>query len=330
MGVEAETFVFQGMEALVASKPLRQLMEYVRRIAAIDAAVLITGESGAGKEVIARALHHYSRRAAQPWVDVSCAALAENLIESELFGHEKGAFSGADSSKPGLFELAHRGTLFLDEIGELDPKMQVKLLRILDGVPYYRLGGVRKVSVDVRIVAATNQNLDALARAGRFRADLYHRLTQFHVQTPALRERKDDILPLAALFLREAFPATRFDDEAERALLAYSWPGNIRELRNTVLQSAVAARGSVIRKPDLPERVRSKAVGPDIHPVADPGDCSLDRQERRMILEALLHTGGHQQRAANLLGISRRTLSRKLKLYALQEASSRLTSPRVQ
>jgi transcriptional regulator with PAS, ATPase and Fis domain len=304
-------------------------MEYVCRIAPIDAAVLITGESGSGKELIARAIHHYSQRSSQAWVDVSCAALPEQLIESELFGHEKGAFSGADSAKPGLFELAHRGTLFLDEIGELEPKMQVKLLRVLDGVPYYRVGGVRKVSVDVRIVAATNQNLEELVRAGRFRADLYHRLGQFLVEVPPLRERKEDILPLAYFFLRQRGDSYRFSEEAERALEVYSWPGNIRELRNTVLKSAVLANDSLIRACDLPEVVRP---GRNVRPLVtvDPRECSLDRHERRMILEVLLQTGGHQQQAARLLGISRRTLSRKLKLYAIQEAARQLSVQPVQ
>jgi len=173
---------------------MRQLLELAERIAQTNAAVLITGESGCGKELVARAVHHYSLRCAKPWVDVSCAALPEHLVESELFGYEKGAFSGADSAKPGLFELAHQGTLFLDEVGELEPRMQVKLLRVLDGVAYYRLGGVRKVSVDVRVVAATNQDLERMVRTGEFRSDLYHRLGQICLRVPPLRERPEDIV----------------------------------------------------------------------------------------------------------------------------------------
>src|SRR5579863_4985348 len=164
-------------------------------------------------------------RAAKPWVDVSCAALPEHLMESELFGHEKGAFSGADGAKPGLFELADRGTLFLDEIGELPPRMQVKLLRVLDNVPYYRLGGTRKVSVDVRVVAATNQSLAEMVEQGAFRGDLYHRLTQIAVRVPPLRERQEDILPLAEHFLRKQNPDLRFSESARRQLCAWSWPG---------------------------------------------------------------------------------------------------------
>src|SRR5215475_15473440 len=165
--------VFLGMPAIIASEPMRRLMDVVQRVARSSATVLITGESGSGKEVVARAVHHRSSRMHRPWVDLSCAALPEHLLESELFGYDKGAFSGADSSKPGLFELAHLGTIFLDEIGDLDLKMQVKLLRVLDGVPYYRLGGVKKVSVDVRVVAATNQNLELAVAQGRFRGDLF-------------------------------------------------------------------------------------------------------------------------------------------------------------
>src|SRR5665213_3544348 len=170
---ENGTRVFLGMAAVIASQPMHQLMAMVERVARSTATVLITGESGSGKELIARAVHHYSNRGHKPWVDLSCAALPEHLIESELFGHERGAFSGADSSKPGLFEMASGGTIFLDEIGELDPRMQVKLLRVLDSAPYYRLGGVKKVSVDVRIVAATNQDLEQAVSEGRFRGDLY-------------------------------------------------------------------------------------------------------------------------------------------------------------
>src|SRR5580698_6852759 len=166
------------MDAIISSPSMFAMMNMVKRVALGSAAVLISGETGTGKELIARGIHAYSLRAAKPWVDVNCAALPEHLVESELFGYEKGAFSGADSGKPGLFELAHQGTLFLDEVGELEPRMQVKLLRVLDGVAYYRLGGVRKVSVDVRVVAATNQDLERMVRTGDFRGDLYHRLGQ--------------------------------------------------------------------------------------------------------------------------------------------------------
>src|SRR6478609_2566235 len=188
---------YLGLSAIIASQPMQKLIELVIKVAQTNATVLITGESGSGKELVARAVHHYSLRCTKPWVDLNCGALPEHLIESELFGYEKGAFSGADSMKPGLFEAASTGTLFLDEIGELDPKTQVKLLRVLDGVPYYRLGGTKKVNVNVRVVAATNQHLEELVRAGRFRNDLYHRLAEVKLEIPPLRERPEDLLAIA-------------------------------------------------------------------------------------------------------------------------------------
>src|SRR3954463_5384121 len=211
---------------------MRRLMQMVERVARSNASVLITGETGSGKEFIARALHHHSLRCSKPWIDLNCAALPEHLVESELFGYEKGAFSGADSLKQGLFELANGGTLFLDEIGELEPKIQVKLLRVLDNVPYYRLGGNKKVSVDVRIIAATNQDLTAAVKTGRFRSDLYHRLGQIQLRIPPLRERPDDVEALAQYFLDQNSPGLRFSAEALKRLREYKWLGNVRELRN--------------------------------------------------------------------------------------------------
>jgi Nif-specific regulatory protein len=243
-------------------------------------------------------------------VDFNCAALPENLVESELFGHEKGAFSGADSVKPGLFDLANTGTLFLDEIGELELRVQVKLLRVLDGVPYYRVGGQKKIPVDARIVAATNQNLEAAVEARRFRADLFHRLNQCQIRVPPLRERRDDIVPIAEYFLRQHAEHARFSAEASRALQGHSWPGNVRELRNTVIQAVVTARTYEIGIADLPSL---QAVAPAQAIVRSR--LELDCVEKDAILAALRQTGGHQQKAATLLGVSRRTLSRKLKLY---------------
>src|SRR5712691_10164898 len=212
----SESRVFLGMASLVACPAMRQLLAMVGRVAQTPASVLIHGESGSGKELIARAVHHYSLRCSKPWVDVSCAALPEHLVESELFGYERGAFSGADSPKPGLFELANHGTLFLDEVGELEPRMQVKLLRVLDGVAYYRLGGTRKVTVDVRVVGATNQDLENMVESAQFRGDLYHRLGQICLRVPPLRERREDIVPLAEHFLKQANPRMVFSGEALR------------------------------------------------------------------------------------------------------------------
>jgi transcriptional regulator with PAS, ATPase and Fis domain len=304
------------MPMIVHSEAMRQLLALVKRVAQTKAAVLITGESGTGKEGIARAIHHYSLRCSKSWVDVSCAALPEHLVESELFGYEKGAFSGADSSKQGLLEVAQNGTLFLDEIGELEPRMQVKLLRVLDGVPYYRLGGLRKITVDVRIVAATNQDLEEGMRTGRFRKDLYHRLDQVHLRVPPLRERVEDIIPIAEYFLQQNRPEIQLSEEACAALLRYSWPGNVRELRNAIIKAAILAEND-IELEDLPGYV---LMGEFAAPGQEDSGCSLDGMEKKMIFEVLARTGGHQQKAADLLGISRRTLSRKLRLYEVSQA----------
>jgi DNA-binding NtrC family response regulator len=320
---ENNTHVFLGMAAVIVSEPMTRLVEMAERVARSNATVLITGESGTGKEVVARAVHHFSPRSHRAWVDLNCAALPEHLLESELFGYDRGAFSGADTAKPGLFELANNGTIFLDEIGELDMRMQVKLLRVLDGVPYYRLGGVKKVSVDVRIVAATTQDLEKACAEGRFRNDLYHRLCQITLRVPPLRRRREDIAPLANFFLNQHDPDLSFSACAIEKLREYSWPGNIRELRNVVIKAAVLAPSSEIRADTLPMPDDSEfdaaygAPTNDKAPVAAvPADVSLDGMEKRMILSALTATGGHQQKAAAKLGISRRTLSRKMKLYS--------------
>jgi DNA-binding NtrC family response regulator len=301
---------FLGMPAIVVSEPMRQTLALAERIAHASAAVLITGETGSGKEIVARAIHHYSLRCNQPWVDVSCAALPEHLMESELFGYDKGAFSGAGGPKPGLYELAHRGTLFLDEVGELEPKMQVKLLRVLDGVPYYRLGGTKKVTADVRIVAATNRDLDRAISEGRFRRDLYHRLSQLALRVPPLRERRDDILPLAEFFLAPVDSSAWFSDAAKTLLLNYAWPGNVRELRNAVIQAATLAQNHEIGVNDLP----LSGPAPLYQPAGQNG-FQLQDIERETILGAIANVGGNHQRAATMLGISSRTLTRKLKLY---------------
>ena len=311
------------MPAIISSPGMRQLIELAERIAQSNAAVLITGESGSGKELIARAVHHYSLRCAKPWVDVSCAALPEHLVESELFGYEKGAFSGADSPKPGLFELAHHGTLFLDEVGELEPRMQVKLLRVLDGVAYYRLGGTRKVTVDVRIVAATNQDLEQMVETGSFRGDLYHRLGQICLRVPPLRERREDIVPLAEHFLKQTNPRLSFSGEALQMLEGTSLAGK----RARAAQCGHQGRRAGARTRNRRRRIccwrrrvhRPRATAMPRASTVVLGDAgasaNLDGMEKTTILRVLAQTNGHQQKAAELLGISRRTLSRKLKLY---------------
>jgi PAS domain S-box-containing protein len=302
-----------GTNLILASPLMHRFMRMVDRVAGHTESVLITGETGTGKELIAHTIHQSSNRRSRPWVDINCAALPENLVESELFGFEKGAFTGADSSKAGLFELADKGTLFLDEIGELQLQTQVKLLRVLDGYPFYRLGGHRKIKVDVRIVAATNQDLDAAVIAGRFRQDLFHRLGQFQLRVPPLRERPEDIIALAEHFLSLKTPGSSFAPDAVSALLAHSWPGNVRELRNLIARVAVESRQPEIHKSQIADAMSG-------NPVAQRQSASmpignLDSMEEQMIIRALERSGGHRSQAAEQLGISRRTLSRKLKEY---------------
>jgi transcriptional regulator with GAF, ATPase, and Fis domain len=304
------------MPAIIRSPSMLRMIETVKRVAQSESAVLITGESGSGKEIIARAIHHYSLRHAKPWVDVNCSALPENLVESELFGNEKGAFSGADVARPGLFEVATGGSLFLDEIGELEPKMQVKLLRVLDGVPFYRLGGRRKIEVDVRIIAATNRNLQEAVQSREFRPDLYHRLDQIQLRLPPLRERPEDIDGLARLFVHETNPDLQLTSEAVACLLHYPWPGNVRELRNVVTRAALLAQSSELRSEDFDFSEETRwSDSSDAGPVRE-----LQELERQAIFQALSETRGNQKEAAMLLGISSRTLSRKLKTYGQAHA----------
>jgi DNA-binding NtrC family response regulator len=334
---------------IVASPCMQKVLQLLPRVAASTASVLITGETGTGKELIARAVHSHSARRNRQWVAINCAAIPEHLLESELFGYEKGAFSGAESIKKGLFELADGGTILLDEVGEFDPKLQVKLLRVLDGAPYYRLGGNRKINVDVKVIAATNQPLEQLVQTGAFRRDLYHRLSQFHLKIPPLRERPEDIIALADHFLTRLAPEKRFSQQAKDRLLSYHWPGNIRELESVVLQAATFREEQEISADSLPlereltaepvgwgaSRLRVQAaaagaapgvdvisVAPTESPVPQAGMHDLSSLERQAIVDALTKSGGHQGITALELGISRRTLSRKLKLYSIDPVRS--------
>jgi DNA-binding NtrC family response regulator len=302
-----------GTKLIIASPVMHRFIRMVDRVAGHTESVLITGETGTGKELIARSIHQSSHRRSRPWVDINCAALPENLVESELFGYEKGAFTGADASKAGLFELADKGTLFLDEIGELQPQTQVKLLRVLDGYPFYRLGGHRKINVDVRIVAATNQDLDAAVAAGRFRQDLFHRLGQFQLQVPALRERPEDIVALAEHFLKLKNPDRFFAPDAVSELLSHAWPGNVRELRNLIARIAVESSQPEIQRSQIAAAMSGNPLTKRQAPSIPVGN--LESMEEQMIIRALERSGGHRANAAEQLGISRRTLSRKLKEY---------------
>ncbi len=299
------------------SEALKRVLALAEQVSRHPAAVLIVGETGAGKEMIARAIHMHSLRCNQAWIDVNCAAIPEHLVESELFGYEKGAFSGADVMKPGLFELADKGTLLLDEVGDLDLKIQVKLLRVLDGVPYYRLGGSRKVSVDVRVVAATNQDLEALVRAGAFRRDLYHRLAQFKLEIPPLRDRPEDLLGIAEMTLRDHYPESHFTADAIAAMLAYPWPGNVRELKNAIFKAVICAKDPKIQITAADLKLPGVASASNGHA---PLDGDLNQIERQMIFQALEKFNGNQGKAAQALGISRRTVIRKLKAYRQSDA----------
>jgi transcriptional regulator with PAS, ATPase and Fis domain len=309
-----------GTQFILASPIMHKFMGMVDRVAGHTETVLVVGETGTGKELVARSIHESSHRAKKSLIDINCAALPEHLVESELFGYEKGAFSGADSSKPGLFELADGGTIFLDEIGELQTQVQVKLLRILDGSPYYRLGGHRKITVDVRIVAATNQDLELAVKEGRFRKDLYHRLSQFQLRVPPLRERLEDISVLAQHFLSLKAAEKNFAADEISALQSYDWPGNIRELRNLVAKLAMASSDPQISSAEvLAELSGDKPVAVLAGSALPLGN--LENMEEQMIISALERTGGHRAQAAEQPGISRRTLSRKLREYGIDVPS---------
>jgi len=299
---------------VVADPKMLELIEAAQNVARHKAAVLITGETGVGKELVARIIHEHSPRRSGPWVDLNCAALPEHLVESELFGYEKGAFSGADNVKPGLFEVANGGTLFLDEIGDLDPKSQVKLLRVLDGIPYYRLGGSRKISVDVRLLAATNRDLKSAVREGSFRSDLYHRISELYLEVPPLRERPEDIIALAQHFLERCRPEAHFTPEALESLLLFEWHGNVRELRNLVLKLAILSSHPEIDAQDVRDCLGGRGrPGSDAAASATtPEINSIAQMERHMIARALEEAGGNQRLAAERLGMPRRTFCRKL------------------
>ena len=299
---------------------MHKFMGMVDRVASHTETVLITGETGTGKEMVARTIHESSYRRKKTLIDINCAALPEHLVESELFGYEKGAFSGADSSKPGLFEMADKSTIFLDEIGELQPQIQVKLLRVLDGAPYYRLGGNRKIIVDVRVVAATNQDLELAVKEGRFRKDLFHRLGQFQLRVPPLRERPEDVAALARHFLSLKAADKVFTGDAMAALQAHPWPGNIRELRNLVAKLAMADDPQITAAEVFAE-LNGEPMAGETRGSGGVPIGNLENMEEQMIIRALEQTGGHRGQAAEQLGISRRTLSRKLREYQIDSPS---------
>jgi two-component system response regulator AtoC len=310
---------------LASKAPAMQAVFELARTAARSAStILILGESGSGKEVLARAIHAESPRAAGPFVEVSCAALTETLLESELFGHEKGSFTGATARRKGKFEAAHGGTLFLDEVGDIGPKLQLDLLRVLEERRFHRIGGNETVEVDVRIVAATNKDLQKAVAAGTFREDLFYRLNVIPIRLPPLRERREDIPLLVAHFLERLSAELGRDiegisAEAMKALTSQPWPGNVRELRNVLERGAVVARGPVIELADLGLDAPTTSSGASPHPVVvSTPDESLDAVERRHIAAVLAHTGFNVSQSARILGVDRVTLYNKMRKYGLK------------
>ena len=311
------------------SPEFRRLVQLVDRVAPTHSTVLVTGETGAGKEMVAKLIHARSPRRDRPFVVVECAALQESLLQSELFGHERGAFTGADRPKPGLFEVAHGGTIFLDEIGEVSPATQVKLLRVLDTSTFRHLGGTAEIKVDVRVIAATNRDLEAMVRQGLFREDLLYRLRTISVTVPPLRERRSDVVLLARHYLavfndRFGF-RKRLGAEALSALQAWDWPGNVRELLHVVEGAMVVCEGEEIRPEHLAASTREPRPLPRPPEPVDPPLVTLAETERAQIEAALRRTAGHRSNAARLLGISERSLYRKLHEYGLapREANGR-------
>lgn len=305
-------------EHIIGKSPaMEHLFEMIRKVAPTRASVLITGESGVGKELIASAIHNLSPRKDRSYIKVHCAALAESLLESELFGHEKGAYTGATSLKRGRFELADNGTIFLDEIGEINQNIQIKILRVLQERQFERVGGEKSITVDTRLITATNRDLEKEVAAGTFRSDLYYRLNVVHLHVPPLRERKEDLPLMIDAFLKEfteenAKKITSIEPKARAALYAYDWPGNIRQLRNCLESAVVMSSDNTIRLADLPEPIRDAEQTATIHIQIG---TTLAEAERHIIMETLTAYKGNKSKTADILGIGRKTLHRKLDEY---------------
>jgi two-component system, NtrC family, response regulator AtoC len=316
-------------QIIAESQAMREVLNFVRRVAVSEAnSILIEGENGVGKDLIAKTLHYQSLRQAEPFLAINCAAIPETLLESELFGYEKGAFTDARAQKRGLFELADKGTLFLDEIGEIALSLQAKLLRVLEDQTFRRLGGLRDINVDLRIIAATNKNLREAVREGAFRQDLYYRLNVIQLLVPSVRERQQDILPLAHFFIdhyniKFKRQIDGLTPEAESLLLAHDWPGNVRELRNAIERAMILEESTLIGAASLPIAIRSSEAASVVAAAGDSAGASADGmslvdQEKRLLVQALEKSGGNQTQAARLLRITRDTLRYKMKKFNLR------------
>jgi DNA-binding NtrC family response regulator len=322
-----------GPTSIVGNHPaIQKIIQLISQVAGTKATVLVQGESGTGKEIIARAIHYQSDRASKPFVVINCAAIPSNLLESELFGHEKGAFTGAIKTKKGRLELADQGTLFLDEIGEMPKELQVKILRVLEEQKFQRVGGTEDVEVDNRIIAATNKDLKQAVEAGAFRDDLYYRLNVITISIPPLRERKEDIPLLVDYFLekhRKMFKsrAAGVSDEALKLLAEYLWPGNVRELENTLVRAMILCGSDLIQPGDLPEGLGRKEIKEGVRPPADREELKQMKKvaqqkakgeiEKRFIIEALKQGGGNVMRSAEMVGMDRRQFQNLLRKYGI-------------
>jgi two-component system NtrC family response regulator len=314
----------QGAGGIIGdSRKMEEVIQKIHIVAQTRMNVLIQGESGTGKELVARAIHDQSPRGEMPFLPINCAAITESLLESELFGHEKGAFTGAVATRQGMMEIAEGGTLFLDEVGEMSLSLQVKLLRAIEQKEVIRVGGSKVIPVDVRIIAATNQDLKAKVAGKTFREDLFYRLNVFNILVPPLRERREDIPKLAGHFLSEIggenqITPKRLSAGARIALIAYRWPGNVRELRNAMETASLVAKGETIEWGDLPQEILENILPPSPSgPIPLPSPRTLEEIEREAVVAALLKTDGNKTHAAKMLGIGLRTLQRKVKEYGI-------------
>jgi two-component system, NtrC family, response regulator AtoC len=316
----------QNREMIAESPAMREVLNFVRRVAASEAStILLDGENGTGKDLVAKTLHYQSLRQAEPFIAINCAAIPETLLESELFGYEKGAFTDARSQKRGIFELADKGTLFLDEIGEIPLMLQAKLLRVLEEQCFRRLGGLKDIQLELRVIAATNKNLREAVREGAFRQDLYFRLNVIQISIPPLRERPEDIMPLARFFVdhynrKFRRSITGISDAAARLLLAHDWPGNVRELRNAVERAMILEETALISPSSLPFSISRPETQEPLHaPVEIPAEgLSLEDNEKMLLTRALEKTAGNQTQAARLLRVTRDTLRYKMKKFNLR------------